>query len=403
MTIAAVISRSRAAFLLAAALACAFAAVTLSAAENADENPSENKKNKRKITEPTGTLEGYFVRVKSGVSGEKELYYNKDGTLRSASGDGLLDGNFSLDESLLGDDGDDAAFDFAPGTDAPDDAAAGGNAPKNVPETASPHGKNARAADAVPAEKNVPAKATSADGAKISFPEKNAPEAASEAVPAADDDAEEGSVDEFSILRKYSRKKNDFGLTENYKNVIGATAAERYKKSYSLKDWQNAAGYGYGMRRWMSARDDDNYGMRTAEFRPEKSGANVPAGLFDTRSERAGERMFVRNGESTLEVRLNERFSSQNVRTAERARVLRESSGFSMQDINRYQFRRNRPSIDGLPVISPGGDGEVQMRKIGGKSTPGNGDGNDSGGNDAVRGNVSGSGSDDGNAGASKQ
>lgn len=402
MTIAAVISRSRAAFLLAAALVCAFAAVTLSAAENADENPSENKKNKRKITEPTGTLEGYFVRVKSGVSGEKELYYNKDGTLRSASGNGLLDGNFSLDESLLGDDGDDAAFDFAPGTDAPDDAAADGNAPKNVPETASPRGKNARAA-AVPAEKNVPDKATSADDAKISFPEKNAPEAASKVVPdAADADEEEGSVDEFSILRKYSRKKNDFGLTENYKNVIGATAAERYKKSYSLKDWQNAAGYGYGMRRWMSARDDDNYGMRTAELRPENDGANVPAGLFDTRSERAGERMFVRNGESTLEVRLNERFSSQNVRTAERARVLRESSGFSMQDINRYQFRRNRPSIDGLPVISPGGDGEVQMRKIGGKSTPGNDGGNDSGGDDTVRGNVSGSGSD-GNAGASKQ
>ncbi len=95
-------------------LASAIAAGTLCAA------PAPKKK---KITAPTSTLEGYFVRVKSGVSGEKELYYDKDGTLRKTLGDGLLGGEFSLDESLLsGSDGLD--LDFAPGTPPPQPSAA---------------------------------------------------------------------------------------------------------------------------------------------------------------------------------------------------------------------------------------------------------------------------------------
>ena len=81
--------------------------------------------------------------------------------------------------------------------------------------------------------------------------------------------------------------------------------------------------------------------------------------------------MFVRTDNGLLEVKLNARFSSvQNMRAAERPIALRESSGFSMQDINRYQFRRNRSSDPGLSVVSPGGKGEVRKETFNGGNAP---------------------------------
>lgn len=343
---------SRADFLLFAALACTLAAGTLGAAENAQDSP---QKGKRKITEPTGTLEGYFVRVKSGISGEKELYYNKDGSLRGGNVDGMLGGDFALDESLLGDDADGApAFDFSPGTD----AVPAENSSENSAENSAKNPAENASAKVVPADKET-VQIVSKFGASANS-EKSA-------------DEEEGEVDEHSILRKYSKTKNDFGLAENLKKIIGKDENDRYDKAFSMGEWQNSSRY--GIRRWNGVPDADgntdmNYELAHAEIRSRNGGENVPGGLFDMRVSGAGERIFVRNGEnsSAVEVRLSERFSSKEIRPIERARSLNESSGLSMQDINRYQFRRNRPSVDGLPVVSPGGNGDVQMKKIGGKS-----------------------------------
>lgn len=345
--IARVKRRSRADFLLLAALVCALAAGTLGAAENAQ----DSQKGKRKITDPTGTLEGYFVRVKSGVSGERELYYNKDGTLRGGNVDGMLGGDFALDESLLGDDADGAsAFNFSPGTEAETAENSSENPPKKV------SGERAAASR----ENVVPA-----GGETVEI----VPKIGASAAP----DEEEGEVDEHSILRKYSKTKNDFGLAENFKKIIGKDENDRYDKAFTMREWQNSSRY--GIRRWDGIPDADgnadmNYELARAEVRMRNGGENVPGGLFDMRVSGAGERIFVRNGEnsSAVEVRLNERFSSKEIRPIERAHSLGESSGLSMQDINRYQFRRNRPSVDGLPVISPGGNGDVQMKKLGGKS-----------------------------------
>lgn len=308
-------SFSSAARLFCSAFACAFAAGTLCADE-----PEEKKK-------IAGELQGYFVRVKSGVSGEKELYYNKDGSLRSTSGDGLLGGDFSLDESLLGDG--DLNLEFEP---------------EPIPQDEAPQSAVAR----VPAKKSSelpppPVPATKAS-AKKSEPEE-----------------EIGTVDEDATLRKFSRKHSDFGInSDNFKKVVNTTVTDRFSDAVSLREWQGSVSY--GMRRFSGL--DENYEMRTAQF----DGSAIELGLFETRSNLAGEKMFVRTNEGLLEVRLNSKFSSmQNMRAAERPIALRETSGFSMQDINRYQFRRNRSGDPGLSVVSPGGEGTVRKETFNGK------------------------------------
>lgn len=302
--------------LFCSACACAFAAGTLCADE-----PEEKKK-------IAGELQGYFVRVKSGVSGEKELYYNKDGSLRSTSGDALLGGDFSLDESLLGEG--DLNLEFEP---------------EPIPQNG---GAPPSSTDRVPAKKT-------ADLPPPPVPAPKAPAKKSE--PKADP----GTVDEDATLRKFSRKHSDFGInSDNFKKVVNTTITDRFNDAVSLREWQGSATY--GMRRFSGL--DENYEMRSAQF----DGNALELGLFETRSNLAGEKMFVRTNEGLLEVRLNSKFSSmQNMRAAERPIALRETSGFSMQDINRYQFRRNRSSDPGLSVVSPGGEGSVRKETFNGK------------------------------------
>ena len=309
-------------------LASAIAAGTLCAA------PAPKKK---KITEPTSTLEGYFVRVKSGVSGEKELYYDKDGTLRKTLGDGLLGGEFSLDESLLsGSDGLD--LDFAPGTPPPPPPA------KAEEESLSP---------AVPAAPAAEAPAETPRAAAFAREEKSA--AASE---------DDGVVDDEALLKKFSSRKapDAFGVSsENFRKVLNAEADDRFFEPFSLREWQGSTAF--GMRRFSS--ETDAFEMRSAERADD---GNFEAGLFETRSALAGERMFVRDGDGLFEVRLNERFSAAERTIANGlARPLRETSGFSMQDINRYQFRRNRSSDPGLPVVSPDSGGNARRENFGGR------------------------------------
>ncbi|MBR6797474.1 MAG: hypothetical protein IKM45_02150 [Opitutales bacterium] len=302
---------------LARALVFAFAAGTLYAEETTE---------KKKIA---GELQGYFVRVKSGVSGEKELYYNKDGTLRSSSNDGLLSGDFSLDQSLLGEG--DLELSFEPVT-FPQDAS-------SSPKTGTP----AKSADRVPA---------------IKKPEQPP------AHPPNTDDEESGTVDADATLKKFSREKKDFGINpDTFKKVVNSTVNDRFNGAVSLREWQGRSTY--GMSRFSEL--DKNYEMRTAAL--DKDAPDF--GLFETRSSIAGEKMFVRTDNGLLEVKLNSRFSSvQNMRAAERPIALRESSGFSMQDINRYQFRRNRSSDPGLSVVSPGGKGEVRKETFSGGNAP---------------------------------
>ena len=283
-------------------LASAIAAGTLCAA------PAPKKK---KITAPTSTLEGYFVRVKSGVSGEKELYYDKDGTLRKTLGDGLLGGEFSLDESLLsGSDGLD--LDFAPGTPPPQPSAAAQTPAKAAGEIPSP---------AVPAAPAAEAPAETPHAAAFAREEKSA--AASE---------EDGVVDDEALLKKFSSRKapDAFGVSsENFRKVLNAEADDRFFEPFSLREWQGSTAF--GMRRFSS--ETDAFEMRSAERADD---GNFEAGLFETRSALAGERMFVRDGDGLFEVRLNERFSAAERTIANGlARPLRETSGFSMQDINR--------------------------------------------------------------------
>lgn len=281
------------------------------------ESSAQGGKSNRKITDPTSTLEGYFVRVKSAVSGEKELYYNKDGSLRTDLGSGLLEGDFSLDESLLG--GDDALdFSF--------ESAGEGVPEKNKETNPAPAVKKAK-----PESSRVPAPI--APAAKPAKEKKVEPD---------------GTVDEHSILKKYSKEKRDFGLAENFQKTLEMTADSRFDKSFSMREWQNSTSF--GMRRF-SRLDDDPVEMRGA-FLPD--GENVPGGLFSSSAEVAGNRMFVRRDDGLVPVNLNERFSNQDVRPNERSRLMRETSGLSMQDINRYQFRRNRSTEAGLPVVSPG-------------------------------------------------
>ena len=290
-----------------------FAAETLCADESDD---------KEKVA---GELQGYFVRVKSGVSGEKELYYNKDGSLRSASGDGLLGGDFSLDESLLGEEDLNLEFEPEPLTHPP----ALSDSETDVSQTPPPP---------------LPRVHSSASsGGKAASSE------------------EIGVVDEDAALRKFSRKRSDFGInSDNFKKIVNTTVTDRYDDAVSLREWQGAMSY--GVRRFAGL--DENYEMRTAQF----DDSAVELGLFETRSNLAGEKMFVRTNEGLLEVRLNAKFSSlQNMRAAERPIALRETSGFSMQDINRYQFRRNRSSDPGLSVVSPGGEGDVRKETFNGK------------------------------------
>lgn len=303
------------------AFACAFATGTLFADEKKSAGPGG-----KKITDPTSTLEGYFVRVKSGISGEKELYYNKDGTLRASLGDGLLGGDFSLDSSLLGEG--DTEFELDLGETVPD--------------------------------------ATKAESADEQAPVKTQPMRPTPPRVREDDDVEDeeenGTVDEHSILKKFSRERRDFGLNSaNFKKVVNKDVSDRYGDAVSLREWQGETAY--GIRRYSEGMDA--YEMRSSEF----DRRSVSMGLFDTRSSLAGERMFVRNSEGLIEVRLNEKFSSLPVRANERTRSVRESSGFSMQDINRYQFRRNRSSDAGLPVVSPGGDGNVRKENFGNAKT----------------------------------
>lgn len=305
-------------------LASAIAAGTLCAA------PAPKKK---KITAPTSTLEGYFVRVKSGVSGEKELYYDKDGTLRKTLGDGLLGGEFSLDESLLsGSDGLD--LDFAAGTPPPQPSAAAQTPAKAAGEIPSPAVPAAPAAEA-PAE-----------------------------TPRAAASEEDGVVDDEALLKKFSSRKapDAFGVSsENFRKVLNAEADDRFFEPFSLREWQGSTAF--GMRRFSS--ETDAFEMRSAERADD---GNFEAGLFETRSALAGERMFVRDGDGLFEVRLNERFSAAERTIANGlARPLRETSGFSMQDINRYQFRRNRSSDPGLPVVSPDSGGNARRENFGGR------------------------------------
>lgn len=319
-------------------LASAIAAGTLCAA------PAPKKK---KITEPTSTLEGYFVRVKSGVSGEKELYYDKDGTLRKTLGDGLLGGEFSLDESLLsGSDGLD--LDFAPGTPPPPPSAAPPPPAKAEGEIPSP---------AVPAAPAAEAPAETPRAAAFAREEKSA--AASE---------DDGVVDDEALLKKFSSRKapDAFGVSsENFRKVLNAEADDRFFEPFSLREWQGSTAF--GMRRFSS--DADAFEMRSAERADD---GNFEAGLFETRSALAGERMFVRDGDGLFEVRLNERFSAAERTFANGlARPLRETSGFSMQDINRYQFRRNRSSDPGLPVVSPDSGGNARRENFGGRGNAG--------------------------------
>lgn len=315
-------------------LASAIAAGTLCAA------PAPKKK---KITAPTSTLEGYFVRVKSGVSGEKELYYDKDGTLRKTLGDGLLGGEFSLDESLLsGSDGLD--LDFAPGTPPPQPSAAAQTPAKAAGEIPS---------HAVPAAPAAEAPAETPHAAAFAREEKSA--AASE---------EDGVVDDEALLKKFSSRKapDAFGVSsENFRKVLNAEADDRFFEPFSLREWQGSTAF--GMRRFSS--ETDAFEMRSAERADD---GNFEAGLFETRSALAGERMFVRDGDGLFEVRLNERFSAAERTIANGlARPLRETSGFSMQDINRYQFRRNRSSDPGLPVVSPDSGGNARRENFGGR------------------------------------
>ena len=305
---------------LASALVFAFATGTLCAEETTE---------KKKIA---GELQGYFVRVKSGVSGEKELYYNKDGTLRSSSGDGLLGGDFSLDQSLLGEG--DLELSFEPAT-FPQDAS-------ETQKTATP----AKSADRVPATKKPPQMPTPA------------PKTAN------DENEESGTVDADATLKKFSREKKDFGINpDTFKKVVNSTVNDRFNGAVSLREWQGRSTY--GMSRFSEL--DENYEMRAAALDREAP----DFGLFETRSSIAGEKMFVRTDNGLLEVKLNARFSSvQNMRAAERPIALRESSGFSMQDINRYQFRRNRSSDPGLSVVSPGGKGEVRKETFNGGNSP---------------------------------
>lgn len=275
-----------------------------------------------------GTLEGYFVRVKSELSGEKELYYNKDGTLRSSSEDGLLGGDFSLDESLFSG-GDDLDLSFSPET------------------TASPK------KDAVPAKKPMPTPLVPAEDSEER-------PAASQVVSrlSATKFVEDDGVDEHSILRRFSREKRDFGINEaTYKKILNKEATDHFTEAYSLKNWQGATSY--GIRRYSSERE--GYEMRSAGFDTD----SITMGRFDTTSSIAGERMFVRNSEGLLEVRLTDRFKGLSKNSTKGAITVRETSGFSMQDINRYQFRRNRSTEAGLPVTSPGSDGEVRTENFG--------------------------------------
>ncbi len=300
------------------AFVLAFAAGTLCAEDSGE---------KKKIA---GELQGYFVRVKSGVSGEKEFYYNKDGSLRSSSGDALLGGDFSLDESLLGDGDLNPEFEPEPLSDG--DLAPASPAPAEKKRVPAPGG---------PASSPVvPAVAPE----KFDFPEE-----------------EIGVVDEDATLRKFSRKRNDFGInTENFKKIVNTTLTDRYDEAVSLREWQGSSSY--GIRRYDSLTG--NYEMRSSPL----NGNTLDLGLFETRTNLAGEKMFVRTNDGLLEVRLNGKFSSmQNMRAAERPIALRESSGFSMQDINRYQFRRNRSSDPGLSVVSPGGEGTVRKESFNGK------------------------------------
>lgn len=308
--------------------ALAIAAGTLSA-------PAEEKK----PGVVAGELGGYFVRVKSDLSGEKELYYDKDGTLRSSIGDGLLGGDFSLDESLLSDDAD---FGF--------------------PVPAEPR-------TATPAEKN-PARSVSADdGAgtpqktrRTETPVPATPDSSEKSAPAPAARApaeQEGTVDEDSALRKLARERS----LENYANrkVLDMEVTDRYGNTLSFRDWQG--GGAFGMRRFSDLRE--GYEMRAAGT----DSRSVEFGLFEPRVSFDGAKMFVRRDNGVVEVRLNERFSaSPRVFSNERAKTVRESSGFSMQDINRYQFRRNRSSDPGLPVVSPKKSGEVRREPFGGNA-----------------------------------
>lgn len=296
----------------------------------------DDKKAGKKVS---GELGGYFVRVKSGITGEKELYYNKDGTLRAGFGDGLLDGDFSLDGSLMSDDGDGLGLGLSPEPIPAREDAGADRGEQPVP-----------ANDA--SEKNAPS-------AENAAPSREQPR---RAVPAAEEP--EGTPDEYSLLRKFSKKKDDFGINpENMRKVVDMNPNERYAERFSVREWQGSTAY--GLRRFSGG--DERAEMSLADY--PRDGNFETRGLFDVRASLAGERMFIRNRDGLLEVRLSDRFSAQGrVRENSRAENLRvrESSGFSMQDINRYQFRRNRSTESGLPVVSPGGDGSVRRENFGG-------------------------------------
>lgn len=310
---------------------CTLAALALAAgsliATGADD-ASRAAKPKKKITEPTSTLEGYFVRVKSAISGEKELYYNKDGTLRTDVGSGLLEGNFSLDESLLGDDG--------------------GFPSEEIPSETTPAGTDITPPDPAAVERSEIAPET----------EQNAPPAPAPVKRPEPD----GVVDEHSILKKFSKENRDFGIAENFRKTIDMTHAD-FAKAFSMKEWKNATSF--GMRHFIRA-DEGDVDMRAFA---EPDGLNVPGGNFSAEVSPAGNRMFVRRDGGLYPVKLNGTFSNATVRENERSRMMQVSSGLSMQDINRYQFRRNRSTDPGLPVVSPGGNGNVRRENFGGKNS----------------------------------
>lgn len=302
------------------------AAGTLFAASKDPKDFSEDEK-------INGKVEGYFVRVKSRISGEKQLYYNPDGTLKKADGDGLLGGDFSLDESLLS--ADDGGF---PNLDFP---APNLKKTENVPAPA-------------PEKKDVPASGKQLPATSVPASEKSS----------ADDAESAGTVDEHSILKKFAstKEKDEWGIAENWKNIKEMRTDERFSEKFSMSEWKGSSAY--GLRRY--AGTADGFEMRAAE----KRGDDFAMNRFDASSRAAGERMFVRSSDdgTAVEVLFDRRFSpGTKISASERAKPLFETSGFSMQDINRYQFRRNRSSESGIPVVSPDSGENVRMEENFGK------------------------------------
>ena len=168
-----------------------------------------------------------------------------------------------------------------------------------------------------------------------------------------------GQIDPNSTLKNFMKINDGLARTRDFGEAVGIETTDRYDNVITMDQWHSKFSS-------LGARRADNYSRESALGESRYSGASK---TFE-RNVLENDLMWSRSRESRITVdnslaqKITERYSTGNATKhgAMRLAAPGERGGLSMQDINRYQFRRSHSDEAGLPVVSPGGNG-VSVKK----------------------------------------